>query len=189
MRTSDDHRPQFATWKIQDSFPGGRRAHVAGPEMGLSWKAWAALGVFVVQNGLAGIFIRYSKLHATVAYDSSVAVLMQEVAVKLPVSLLLFAVECGGPIAAVRALRVDIAERSIEWLQASTPRHRRNAARACGPRGACERMAERSHVCAPCAQLAVPALLYTLQNNMLYVGFTHVEVAVGQVRAADPAAR
>ena len=97
--------------------------------MGLSWKAWAALGVFVVQNGLAGVFIRYSKLHATVAYDSSVAVLMQEVAVKLPVSLLLFAVECGGPIAAVRALRVDIAERSIEWLQAShaTPPTQRGA--------------------------------------------------------------
>ena len=48
-------------------------------------------------------------------------------------------------------------------------------------------MTERSRVCAPCAQLAVPALLYTLQNNMLYVGFTHVEVAVGQVRDADPA--
>ena len=49
-------------------------------------------------------------------------------------------------------------------------------------------MTERSRVCAPCAQLAVPALLYTLQNNMLYVGFTHVEVAVGQVLVADPAA-
>ena len=39
----------------------------------------------------------------------------------------------------------------------------------------------------PLPQLAIPALLYTLQNNMLYVGFTHLEVAVGQVRL--PAAR
>ena len=128
---SPDQRPRSKAW------PRGAAdwAPVAGPEMGLSWKAWAALGLFVVQNGMAGVFIRYSKVHATVAYDSSVAVLMQEVAVKLPISLLLFAVECGGPIAAVRALRVDIAERSIEWLQASSRRvfaatRRARAARA-----------------------------------------------------------
>ena len=30
-------------------------------------------------------------------------------------------------------------------------------------------------------QLAVPALLYTVQNTMLYVGFANVEAAVGQV--------
>ena len=31
------------------------------------------------------------------------------------------------------------------------------------------------------AQLAVPALLYTVQNTMLYVGFANVDAAVGQV--------
>ena len=31
------------------------------------------------------------------------------------------------------------------------------------------------------AQLAVPAILYTVQNTMLYVGFANVEAAVGQI--------
>ena len=82
----------------------------------ISTAAWFALGIFVVQNGLAGIFIRWSKLHG-VAYDSQVAVLMQEFAVKLPVSLLLYLIECGGPRRMGSALYADIHERSFEWLQ------------------------------------------------------------------------
>jgi UDP-sugar transporter A1/2/3 len=86
----------------------------------LSWKAWFALGIFVLQNGLAGILIQWSKTHG-VPYNSQVAVLMQEAAVKLPVSLILFAVECGGPVRMARAIGTDASERYVEWLQARAP--------------------------------------------------------------------
>ena len=74
------------------------------------------------------------------------ASLPQEVAIKLPISILFFSLECGGVLTAMRAIAVDLRERPVEW-----------------------------------AQLAVPAMLYTLQNTMLYVGFANVEAAVGQV--------
>jgi UDP-sugar transporter A1/2/3 len=54
--------------------------------------------------------------------------------------------ECGGLLAAVRAIGADLRERPAEW-----------------------------------AQLAVPALLYTVQNTMMYVGYANVEAAVGQI--------
>jgi len=115
--------------------------------MGLdvSWKGWAALATFALQNGLAILLVRYSKLHDR-PYSSQVAVLLQEGAVKLPVSMLMYAWECGGGLRAYRSIAEDLRQRPVEWLQ-----------------------------------LSVPALLYTVQNTMLYVGFANVEAAVGQV--------
>ena len=115
--------------------------------MGLdvSWKGWAALATFALQNGLAILLVRYSKLHDR-PYSSQVAVLLQEGAVKLPVSMLMYAWECGGGLRAFRSIAEDLRQRPVEWLQ-----------------------------------LSVPALLYTVQNTMLYVGFANVEAAVGQV--------
>ena len=111
----------------------------------VSWKGWAALATFALQNGLAILLIRYSKLHDK-PYSSQVAVLMQEGATKLPISALLYAIECGGALKAGKAIVEDVRERYMEW-----------------------------------AQLAVPALLYTVQNTLLYVGMANVEAAIGQV--------
>ena len=104
------------------------------------------MALFIFQNGCAALIMRYSKVMGLAPYDSSVAVLLQEVAVKLPICMVLYAVECGGPVAAVRSVANDMRERTSEWVM-----------------------------------LAVPALLYTVQNNMLYVGFANLEAAIGLV--------
>lgn len=111
----------------------------------VSWKGWAALATFAVQNGVAVLVMRYSKLYGA-QYSSQVAVLMQELAIKLPLCSVLYAVECGGVISAARSVVTDLRERYVEW-----------------------------------AQLAVPALLYTVQNTMMYVGYANVEAAIGQI--------
>ena len=116
-----------------------------GALLDVSWKGWTALAVFALQNGLAILLMRYSKLHDK-PYSSQVAVLMQELACKLPISAVFYAMECGGAPQALRSLMIDLRQRPIEWLQ-----------------------------------LAVPALLYTVQNTMLYVGMANVEAAIGQV--------
>ena len=115
----------------------------------VSWKGWAALATFALQNGLAILLVRYSKLHDK-PYSSQVVVLLQEGAVKLPTSMLMYAWECGGGLRACRSLADDLRQRPVEWLQ-----------------------------------LSVPALLYTVQNTMLYVGFANVEAAVGQVTSVS----
>ena len=112
----------------------------------LDLKGWLALALFIFQNGCAALIMRYSKVMGLAPYDSSVAVLLQEVAVKLPICMVLYAVECGGPVSAVRSVANDMRERTSEWVM-----------------------------------LAVPALLYTVQNNMLYVGFANLEAAIGLV--------
>ena len=104
-----------------------------------------ALVIMSVQNGIAILLMRYSKVNGE-PYDSQVAVLMQECAIKLPVCALLYAIEVGGPLSMVSTIFADLRERPVEW-----------------------------------AQLAVPALLYTVQNTCLYIGFANIEAAVGQV--------
>lgn len=111
----------------------------------VGWKGWAALATFALQNGAAVLIMRASKTF-TAPYSSQVAVLMQELVVKLPVCTILYALECGGLLTALRSITNDLRERPTEW-----------------------------------AQLAVPAVLYTIQNTMLYVGFANVEAAVGQI--------
>ena len=66
----------------------------------LDLKGWLALALFIFQNGCAALIMRYSKVMGLAPYDSSVAVLLQEVAVKLPICMVLYAVECGGSVAA-----------------------------------------------------------------------------------------
>jgi len=111
----------------------------------VKWQGWCALVIMSVQNGLAILLMRYSKVNGD-AYDSQVAVLMQECAIKLPICGLLYAIEVGGPLSMVSKIVADLRERPLEW-----------------------------------AQLAVPALLYTVQNTCLYIGFANIEAAVGQV--------
>ena len=118
---------------------GGALGHV-------SWLGWAALATFAVQNGFAVLIMRWSKVRQPEPYSSQVAVFMQEAAVKLPISIILYACECGGPLSALRAISFDLRERSHEWVQ-----------------------------------LLVPALLYTVQNTLLYVGYANAEAAIGQV--------
>jgi len=112
----------------------------------ISWKGWAALATFAVQNGFAVLIMRWSKVKAQTPYSSQVAVLMQEVAVKLPLSLVFYVIECQGLLSAISSILSDLRTRPMEW-----------------------------------AQLAVPAVLYTIQNTLLYVGYANVEAAVGQV--------
>jgi UDP-sugar transporter A1/2/3 len=114
-----------------------------GDAMALDWKAWAALTVFVFQNAAMALLMRWNKSVAP-PYSNSVAVLMQEFAVKLPLSFLLYAYDVGG--APLEAMREDLRLRSDEWLK-----------------------------------LSIPALLYTVQNIMLYVGYANLEAAVGMV--------
>ena len=111
--------------------------------MALDWKAWAALAIFVGQNAAASLLMRWNKSVAPV-YSNSVAVLMQELAVKLPLSFVLYAWDTGG--APFRSIREDLRERGDEW-----------------------------------AKLSIPALFYTVQNIMMYVGYANLEAAVGMV--------
>jgi len=109
------------------------------------WKKWGALFIFALQSAGSVLLMRYSKLQHGPAYSNLAAVMFQEL-VKLGVSTLLYANECRGVGAMVSALRVDLRDNAVEWLQ-----------------------------------LAVPALLYTVQNVMLFVGAAHLEAAIAQV--------
>uniref|UniRef100_A0A7S0IZD6 UDP-galactose transporter n=1 Tax=Calcidiscus leptoporus TaxID=127549 RepID=A0A7S0IZD6_9EUKA len=108
-------------------------------------RKWGALTVFVAQNAGVVLIMRYSRIMPGAPYSSRVAVLAQE-CTKLPICSLFFAIESGGILAGVRALKDDLANNSIEWLQ-----------------------------------LGVPAFLYTLQNNALFIGLTNLEAAIAHV--------
>lgn len=113
---------------------------------GLSWMAWASLIVFMVQFALAGLLVRYTKSFVENEYSSEAAVLFQEVIFKLPISLMIYSCECGGPVRMVRALLADMCTFPIEWLK-----------------------------------MTFPAAVYTLQMNMLYIGFENLPAAAGSV--------
>ena len=84
------------------------------------WKKWGALIVFAVQNAGAVLLMRYSKLRHGPAYSNLAAVMMQEL-IKLGVSTLLYAHECRGVAAMLTALRVDLRDNAVEWLQLAVP--------------------------------------------------------------------
>ena len=111
----------------------------------ISFKAWLALGIFTVQSGCTALIVRYATSRLE-PYSTAVAVFFMETVVKLPISAVLFAIECGGPCRMLRALAADLRGKPAEWLK-----------------------------------IAIPSLLYTIQNNLMYVGFANVEAAVGQV--------
>lgn len=52
--------------------------------------------VFMVQNALGALLVRYTMTVLPEEYSAPVAVLMQELAVKLPLSILLFGIEKRG---------------------------------------------------------------------------------------------
>jgi len=89
--------------------------------------------------------MRYSRVQPGAPYSTRVAVFMQEF-VKLPICTLFYAIECGGLGEAIHAIRTDLTENSVEWLQ-----------------------------------LGLPALLYTVQNNALFIGLSNLEAAVAHV--------
>jgi len=84
------------------------------------WKKWGALVVFAVQNAGAVLLMRYSKLQNGPAYSNLAAVMMQEL-IKLGVSTLLYANECRGVGAMVTALRADLRDNVVEWVQLAVP--------------------------------------------------------------------
>ena len=49
----------------------------------LGWKGWLALGIFTIQNGCTALIVRYAT-NILEVYNTSVGVLMMEIAVKLP---------------------------------------------------------------------------------------------------------
>lgn len=107
-------------------------------------KALGALAVCSLQNAGAFLLMRYSKLEKS-RYSNLVAVAMSEL-IKLGISLLLYAIECGGVIRMARTLLADVVERPAEW-----------------------------------GQLAVPAVLYTVQNVLLYVGAANLDASQQQI--------
>tara|TARA_B110001452_G_scaffold265046_1_gene269075 strand:+ start:2657 stop:3754 length:1098 start_codon:yes stop_codon:yes gene_type:complete len=107
-------------------------------------KALGALAVCSLQNAGAFLLMRYSKLEKS-KYSNLVAVGVSEL-IKLGISLLLYAIECGGAISMARILLADVRERPAEW-----------------------------------GQLAVPAVLYTIQNVLLYVGAANLDASQQQI--------
>lgn len=86
--------------------------------MALDWKAWAALSVFVFQNAAMALLMRWNKSVAP-PYSNSVAVLMQEFAVKLPVSFALYAYDTSG--SPISNIRQDLKQRPDEWIKLGIP--------------------------------------------------------------------
>ena len=71
---------------------------------------------------------------------------IQELVFKLPISLVFYICECGGPRRMLRALRADLRNFPTEWLK-----------------------------------MAFPATAYTLQMNLLYIGFENLPATAGSV--------
>ena len=109
-------------------------------------RARLALVIFALHNASSALLMRYTQLHNP-DYSSTVAVFLQEIAVKLPCTCILFLIEAGGtPSHALLALREDAIQHPSAWLH-----------------------------------IAVPAVLYTLQNNSMYIGYHHIEPAMGML--------
>lgn len=83
---------------------------------------YAALTLFVLQNAGVILLMRYSKVESPsgTGYSTASVVLLQE-CTKLPVCLVLYAIELGGLAAMVRAVGTSLRERGAEWLQLSIP--------------------------------------------------------------------
>lgn len=106
---------------------------------------WGALSIFVLQNAGVILLMKLSRNSPGVPYSTRVAVLAQEV-VKLLICSALYAHETGGLMPAILAVRADVRDNAIEWLQ-----------------------------------LGIPAGLYTLQNNALFIGLSNLDAAVAHV--------
>jgi len=112
----------------------------------LTWKAWASLVAYMVQNAFAALLVRLTMSYQEELFSPEAAVLMQELVCKLPVSVLFLAMECGGVMSMLSHIALDLKKFRIEWLK-----------------------------------MWVPAVLYTIQMNLYYVGFGNVRAAVAQI--------
>ena len=108
---------------------------------------WGALAIFIFQNAGVVLLMKLSRNVPGTPYSTRVAVLVQE-GVKLLLSMGLYMHETGGPLEAIRAIRADLRENAMEWVQ-----------------------------------LGIPAVLYTVQNNCLFIGLSHLDAAVARVVA------
>lgn len=115
-------------------------------QAGVSMLGIVALVTFLIQHAVGALLVRYTKTQLEEEYSSSVAVLMQELSVKLPVSIALFAIEQGGVQATACEIVYDMKSYPMEWVM-----------------------------------MTVPATVYTLQMNLMYIGYEHIEAAVGQI--------
>ena len=88
--------------------------------MQLEPKAVAALLCFIIQNGTAALILRYATSRSA-PYSTQVAVLMSEMAVKLPISLVLYVIECGGLVKMCTSICTDVRTKPMEWLKLSIP--------------------------------------------------------------------
>ena len=84
------------------------------------WKGWVALGVFTLQNSLSALYGQFV-LQNRPRCNARVLVLVQELAIKLPMSLLLYAVEQGGVLRMLRSLIAERRERPRVWARMGFP--------------------------------------------------------------------
>jgi UDP-sugar transporter A1/2/3 len=87
---------------------------------GVPWKGWAALGVFTLQNSLSALYGQFV-LQNRPRCNARVLVLVQELAIKLPMSLLLYAVEQGGVLRMLRCVVAELRERPRVWARMGFP--------------------------------------------------------------------
>jgi UDP-sugar transporter A1/2/3 len=87
--------------------------------LGISWRGWAALATFTLQNGCAVLIMRWCKTHEETSPRA--VVFMQEAAVKLPICVAVFCWQEGGVRSAWRALASDLARKPREWAQLFVP--------------------------------------------------------------------
>lgn len=81
-------------------------------------RGWAALACFALQNGISAVFVQYQMQHRGTDVSPSALVFLSEVAVKLPTSLVLYAIESGGVSAMIEKLIVSPA---CDWLRLCLP--------------------------------------------------------------------
>jgi UDP-sugar transporter A1/2/3 len=98
-----------------------RAVGALAPPTRLNRKGLAALATFVIQHALGAVLVRYTMTRLDKQYDASVAVLMQELVVKLPLSLLFLSVEQGGALSMARHVVRDARENSVVWIKMLVP--------------------------------------------------------------------
>jgi len=118
---------------------------------GIPLKYWM-LVFLVLQNSLGVLLIRYTRIATGPMYLSSTVVVVQE-AIKLLVCLAMVTVRAGSATAAAAGILNESDQ---------------TAMRVCG-------------VWVPAARLGLPALLYAIQNNLLFVAVSNLDAAVYQV--------
>lgn len=92
---------------------------MAGSMPGL--KGWMALVAFALQNGSSAVAMQWIMMKRGSPMSPRGMVLVQELVVKLPTSIVLFAIECGGARAMLRTLESTVRHSPWVWAQMSIP--------------------------------------------------------------------